>query len=140
MILLSNGQYIPLCMCEIYPLHLPSTQPPISLRPWSQATGGKMLGLAASKDRWMVAGKAGEQFWYVIIVRQHTGEQGIQALCRERTRVPAPRNVMRGERCTGPATSRGNSRVFLRLNTQQPHLLPGKAVFSAATGEQHTGP
>ena len=50
-----------------------------------------MLGLAASKDRWMVAGKAGEQFWYVIIVRQHTGDTGwIQALCRERTRVPAP--------------------------------------------------
>lgn len=91
-----------------------------------------MLGLAASKDRWMVAGKAGEQFWYVIIVRQHTGDTGwIQALCRERTRVPAARNVMRGERCTGPATSRGNTRVFLRLNTQQqqphhePHLLPG---------------
>ena len=39
-----------------------------------------MLGLAASKDRWMVAGKAGEQFWYVIIVRQHTGDTGwIQA-------------------------------------------------------------
>ena len=34
-----------------------------------------MLGLAASKDRWMVAGKAGEQFWYVIIVRQHTGDR-----------------------------------------------------------------
>ena len=50
-----------------------------------------MLGLAASKDRWMVAGKAGEQFWYVIIVRQHTGDTGwIQALCLERTSVPAP--------------------------------------------------
>ena len=36
-----------------------------------------MLGLAASKDRWMVAGKAGEQFWYVIIVRQHTGDTGV---------------------------------------------------------------
>ena len=76
----------------------------------------------------MVAGKAGEQFWYVIIVRQHTGDTGwIQALYPR----PRTRNVMRGGRCTGPATSRGNSRVFLRLNTQQqqphhePHLLPG---------------
>ena len=71
-------------MCVIY---LPSTQPPLSLRPWSHAAGGKMLGLAASKDRWMVAGKAGEQFWYVIIVRQHTGDTGwIQAL------YPRPRS------------------------------------------------
>ena len=89
---------IPLCTCEIYPLHLPSNQPPISLRPWSQATGGKMLGLAASKDRWMVAGKAGEQFWYVIIVRQHTGEQGIQdprpraEECDARGALPWPRH------------------------------------------------
>ena len=101
-----------------------------------------MLGLAASKDRWMVAGKAGEQFWYVIIVRQHTGDTGwIQALCRERTRVPAARNVMRGERCTGPATSRGNTRVFLRSSSHtMSHTCCRETVFSAATGEQHTGP
>ena len=64
-------------MVHVCNISAASAQPPLSLRPWSHAAGGKMLGLAASKDRWMVAGKAGEQFWYVIIVRQHTGDTGV---------------------------------------------------------------